>query len=376
MSHWTLNSLRIRNYRALENLTIDRVGRINLITGRNNVGKTSLLESLRLLASQSDINALLDIIDARDESLLPDNEPKDERDERQGEYSLLGSLCLFSGYPSIETDFEPIEILGNNLSLRILVKDGEDQQKLLPEFDEELSGFGSKIKVLVIECGPSGKSIEFPLPSYYSSFRRNHPFERRSVRLRSRIPCVSLASATLNSIDSYSTSALWDNVALTDKEEYVIRGLRVIEPRIDRVNFIRGSRRDRIPVIRLNGIERPVPLHGLGDGVTRIFEIMLALVNSENGFLLVDEFENGLHYSIQSTAWETVLELSELLNVQVFATTHSNDCVNAFQHVAGETKNEDSMILTRLISENGAVRSETLRREKLTRRLELGREVR
>lgn len=69
----------------------------------------------------------------------------------------------------------------------------------------------------------------------------------------------------------------------------------------------------------------------MGDGITRLFHIILALVNAKNGVLLVDEFENGLHWSVQEKVWETVFQLAERLDVQVFATTHSRDCVQAFQ---------------------------------------------
>lgn len=374
MSRLKLESLRIRNYRSLEDVYVERLGRLNLITGRNNVGKTSLLETVRLWASRTDVNALLDIIDARDESLLPDNEIKDERDERQGDNSLLGCLCLFSGYPSIDAVKDPIEIAGNGTTLSISIGDREMEQEVLPGLQQELDKLIARTKVLELSVEPYERSVSLRLPSYYSNLRRNKFRELRMRENRGNIPCVSLASSTLNSIESFSTATLWDNIALTDKEDFVLRGLKLIEPRIDRVNFIQGGRRGRIPVIRVTGIDRPIPLHGLGDGVTRIFEIMLALVNAEDGFLLIDEFENGLHYSVQAMAWQTVLELAASLNVQVFATTHSSDCVEAFQHVSEAAAGE--MILTRMIAEDGTVRAETLDRFKLSRRLGLGREVR
>lgn len=374
MSHNRLDSLRIRNYRSLEDVHVARLGRLNLVTGRNNVGKTSLLETVRLWASRTDIYALLDIIDARDESLLPDKELKDEQDERQGDNSLLGCLCLFSGYPTIDTVKEPIEIAGNGTALAISIAERDMKQEDLPGLQREIEGLISRTKVLELSIGPTEQSVTLRLPSYYSSFRRHRFREPRMREKQGNIPCISLASSTLDSIDSFNAATLWDNIALTDKEEYVLRGLRLIEPQIDRVNFIQGGRRGRIPVIRVKGIARPVPLHSLGDGVTRLFEIMLALVNSEGGFLLIDEFENGLHYSIQETACRTVLELATSLDVQVFATTHSNDCVEAFEQVSEATR--EDMVLIRLLKDEGKVRAETLDSDKLSLRLDLGQEVR
>jgi len=68
----------------------------------------------------------------------------------------------------------------------------------------------------------------------------------------------------------------------------------------------------------------------MGDGITRLFHIIVALANAQNGILLVDEFENGLYWKVQPKVWDVVFQLADRLNVQVFATTHSRDCIRAF----------------------------------------------
>ena len=68
----------------------------------------------------------------------------------------------------------------------------------------------------------------------------------------------------------------------------------------------------------------------MGDGINRILHIMLSMVNAQDGYLLIDEFENGLHYSVQEKVWKVIFTLAKSLNVQVFATTHSNDCIKTF----------------------------------------------
>lgn len=71
----------------------------------------------------------------------------------------------------------------------------------------------------------------------------------------------------------------------------------------------------------------------MGDGINRILNLTLALVNSDGGFLLIDECENGLHHSVQDKLWEIIFEIAEKLDIQVFATTHSNDSINSFAKV-------------------------------------------
>jgi AAA15 family ATPase/GTPase len=89
----------------------------------------------------------------------------------------------------------------------------------------------------------------------------------------------------------------------------------------------------RIPVVSLKGSGQRVRLTSLGDGVNRVLTIILSLLNCKDGVLLLDEFETGLHYSVQKQLWEVIFMLAEQLNVQVFVTTHSSDCLSAFSKV-------------------------------------------
>lgn len=85
----------------------------------------------------------------------------------------------------------------------------------------------------------------------------------------------------------------------------------------------------------------------------RMLGIALALVNAENGILLIDEIENGLHYSIQTDLWRLIFQVAQRLNIQVFATSHSWDCIESFQKAAQE--NEQEGILIRLEHKKGEV---------------------
>jgi AAA15 family ATPase/GTPase len=83
--------------------------------------------------------------------------------------------------------------------------------------------------------------------------------------------------------------------------------------------------------------------------------IILALVNAENGFLLVDEFENGLHYSIQEKLWEITFNIAKSLNVQIFATTHSDDCIRGFEKALNNPDDKSFGQLIRLDLRNETV---------------------
>ena len=92
----------------------------------------------------------------------------------------------------------------------------------------------------------------------------------------------------------------------------------------------------------------------MGDGINHLLSIILALVNVENGILLIDEFETGLHYTAQRKLWEIIFTLSQKLNIQVFATTHSLDTIRTFQQVLNETNPKEGQLI-RLQNKNGEI---------------------
>jgi AAA15 family ATPase/GTPase len=94
----------------------------------------------------------------------------------------------------------------------------------------------------------------------------------------------------------------------------------------------------------------------MGDGMNSILNVILALINSENGFLFIDEFENGLHYSVQEKLWAIIFKLSKMLNIQVFVTTHSNDCISGFESALNSPGNMVEGKLIRLESINGHIK--------------------
>ena len=144
---------------------------------------------------------------------------------------------------------------------------------------------------------------------------------------------------------------LWDGIALTAREPYLAEALQILDENITAVAMIgdpsssyRPSRRAMVQSDEFPS--RRVPLRSFGDGMNRLFSIVLALLNVDaGGILLVDEFENGMHHTIQVDAWNMVFRLAQKLNVQVLATTHSFDCVAAFAQVAAAAKEIDGVMV-------------------------------
>jgi hypothetical protein len=163
-------------------------------------------------------------------------------------------------------------------------------------------------------------------------------------------PDTSNAIFVPSSGAGYSNPALWDKISLTPAEEEVKKYLKIISPEIENIALISlpENENKRCFIVKLRNIGKRVLLSTLGEGVNRMLNIILSLVNAKQGILLIDEIENGIHYSIHSKVWELIFTLSEELQVQVFATTHSWDCIDGFQRALNSFHDPSQCLLLRL----------------------------
>lgn len=350
-----LDSLYIKNFRVLKELKIDSLSQVNLITGKNNTGKSTILEALAIYASRGDLSQIYQLLNYRGEDYrLKDNiynEPKEIV-----ENNLRSLSSMFTNRKTIFTRNEGIQIGSNEnrLNLRfakymnqLLVKEqGETYQStvLIPENKTNVKDFKAAFE---IKLNYDAKVIPLDETNF---FHLNFEEQANHENYQLIRTCV---------INKTTNSKLFDHIALTDKENYVIEALRIIEPTTERIAFIENRLGERTAVIKLPNQPKVLPLQSMGDGINRILTIILAMVNADNGYFLLDEFENGLHYSVQEQLWKIIFKLAQELNVQVFATTHSNDCIAGFEQALNDQSNQVSGKLIRLDNINGTIRPVT-----------------
>jgi len=137
----------------------------------------------------------------------------------------------------------------------------------------------------------------------------------------------------------------WDDATRADKGDMIIEWLRFIEPKVRDLRYIGdpGSGTD-LPNLKINGDRGWTPLSSMGDGLTRLFHIGLAMANASKGVLLIDEFENGLHWRVQHELWAALAKAAQEFDVQIFATTHSRDCIGGFVSASQELRLKDATL--------------------------------
>ena len=332
-----LTSFTAQNFRQFTKLEIPQLNQVNLFVGRNNAGKSALLEAIEVYVSNASFQTLINIVSAREETWGGNASPGDASPPSNEVFRHL-----FKGHllPSIEEKgiiVGPLDKPKEQLQVtvaayRTFEKEGGFQRLRVDPmqslFLDEVIDL--ELDLVAIEAGRTRRiiSLNRDRGRPYNTIVRNDTEGRLPVQV---VPTKSIAATKV--------AALWDIIGLTDLSNEVISGLKLIEPAILDIAFVKATgqyfrsteREPRIPLARLANQPSPLPLSSMGDGITRLFHITLALVNAKRGVLLVDEFENGLHWSVQEKVWETVFQLAVRLDVQVFATTHSRDCVQAFQ---------------------------------------------
>ena len=360
-----LPELLVRGFRGIENLTIPRLGRVTLFAGKNGVGKTTLLEAVQTYAARGRPPVLARILQNREELA-------DTVDEDGDEILAPNWKSLFYGRHGSSDTSISIGPKTEDRQVRIQIDTfSREQQSLFPPDDF----LGEDIQSLRVEF--QGINQEFPMLSDARSFRYRRYFAAQSD-LPPEIRCESSGPSLLSNVD---IARFWDTVALTDYETRAIQTLNLLfDERVDRVAIIGEDRRSRPPygrrvVVKIEGQDRPVPLKSLGDGALRLFGIALALANSKDGFLVIDEAENGIHHSVQPNFWNMVLRTAHENNVQVFATTHSWDCVAGFAQAATDVEEVEG-VLIRLERDGSRIRSVQYSEDDLKIAAEQGIEVR
>lgn len=376
-----LPSLTIKGFRGFRELAIPKLGRVTLIAGKNGVGKTTVLEAVSVFAARGRYSALADLLAGREELAHSLADPE----ERTSMVSELDWSALFHGRDPISGHGVRIGACdgsGGSIALNTSPVEEDDQsfRWLIGRLPESYASEHLRKFTVTID------ESEHMLPLVLHRDEWDQYFDmRRYPRVReewpARITCRSLGPGLPTNSD---IADYWGTIALTAAQTRAVEAVKLILGNDVRdvavvpggPRYARKVTRDSHRVIVSLASQRgPVPLKSLGDGAVRGFCAALGLAHSRNGFLLIDEAENGIHHSVQRDFWKMILRSARRNNVQVFATTHSWDTARGFAEAAAE-KDEHDGILVRLDKYEDGFRVVSYSENRLTTAAEQGIEVR
>ncbi len=147
----------------------------------------------------------------------------------------------------------------------------------------------------------------------------------------------------------------------------------MLEPRLKRLAMVMLAGQ---PVLHGDiGTGRLLPLPVMGEGMIRLASLALFVANAPNGVVLVDEIENGLHWTVLTKVWTAIADAAREFNTQIFATTHSHECIVAAHNAFVESGLYDFR-LHRIDRTDGGIRAVTYDEETLAAAIEINLEVR
>jgi AAA15 family ATPase/GTPase len=305
-----LKEIEIQNFRCFEQIKISGFERVNLIGGKNNAGKTALLEAL-LLNVAPDLTSLVMLRELRREPLEAIKAMPDRAWDNLFFRANKDKFIVIFGKNDNNNTYQ-VEIKSNTSLINIKSLKNGEAPKFLRRGRVSLRATSTGLRYVnddSIITDSSSTADEIPIiPSF--------------IRISGR-----------------ELTEAYDNARLDDKDSEVLRAFQILDPAIESVESF--SIGEPTLYLRRKG-EKRLPLSLFGDAINRVAEIILKLVNNKYKILLVDEIENGIHHTNQRNFWRILFRLAVELDTQIFATTHSLEMLQAFADVGLEPNQECS----------------------------------
>jgi predicted ATP-dependent endonuclease of OLD family len=308
-----LKNVQIENYRIFNRFFIDKFRRLNLIAGTNGTGKTTLLEAIFFLMDRGNIISLLRPLQWR--QLPPSLEFARE--------TLFGSLHndtirlvaeTREGRAEVEYKWGPQKLPENQV-----VEIGKLEIDRRSEMDAKSESHDIGFSVLV-----KSDNIVKMARNIIPDIGGIKILEVQND-LKKLPPAVMLSRFTMHFANDLAER--YSSIARSGKKEKVVEIAQRINPQIQGVELFQVG---NAPLLHVQlGKGSMVPASFAGDGVLTMLSIGLAIMNCEKGVVILDEFDAAIHYSQLSTVWGFIAEMAREYDCQIFAATHSRECIDA-----------------------------------------------
>jgi AAA15 family ATPase/GTPase len=320
-------AIEITGFRSIELLKVDNFKQVNLFVGKNNSGKTTLLESIFILSGATNPRLPLSTNGLRDYKKLQEDD----------------FIVLFNGLThnkkivieGLEADTEVMR----TLTIAPILMESVAQNEMTSKITREIKGLTLDYDVKYRKN--SGITIKTKLEIKDNSIE----VDLKDIQKVGYIEPIS--SMFLNTTVILQDLAERVSEIIKAKQKHkIISILQQLEPTISDIHT-----EDEIVYFDI-GMERFIPLNMAGDGMKRILSIVTAIFKLRNGILLIDEVDNGLHYSTQETLWKAIILSSQEFNVQIFATTHSDECIEALYNISESDFNGQDIVSLYRVEKN------------------------
>ena len=322
MSNNYISSVVIDDFKCYQQLEVDDFKRVNLIGGKNNIGKTTLIEALYISKSSTPFQLYEKLLEIETHRNLTNN--------------LLSNTTR-------QEDFR--NLIKSNLDINIITNNNSNQ-RLLKVYQD-----GSDIVVFTDE---------------QKRFKISEMIDIFDIDFKSSKQLFSL-----NFITPYSNSDTELNNIISQSKfdgKYEILNQYLLDIFNVTIDVLKNK-----PMLKIK--DKYIKLSQFGQGIKTFINIIASMSLLENDIIFIDEVENGIHYTNFDKIWEIIFDISKKQNIQVFITTHSKECIESYYKISNELE-EDDLTFINLSNNNDKSIAITLDSEMFKSEIEQNHEVR
>jgi len=342
------DSFTLGHFRGLSGLTLEGLGRINVLVGANNSGKSSILEALELACDPSQMWTWVSVAD--------------QRDSRSNAIDRIDNLLwLFPRTPELSQDHQTIDLSfsGSTPFARIEAEANiflttYDDDAVAADSTEKPDIWGGLQKtiaageslgtrrVVIVKISAIQRTSAFPVLEFLKRFRLMEGQRMIGERQNGhalRTPCASIAplSHRTRSIHAERLSQAKESGLVGD----AVALLQQFDPEIQDLDIL--ARQGTFADLRIRHKTLGLaPLNAFGDGMRRALLYALTLPQVRGGVLLIDEIESAIHVKALGGVFTWLTRACEQFAVQLFASTHS---LEALESLLGDDEQSASQVV-------------------------------
>jgi len=311
MSEHFIKNIEIKNFKCFQDFKAEGFARVNLIGGKNNVGKTAFMEACYINTSAETISNMLF-------SLSKIHQDRDRLNiALNDEFNMIDMLAKYNFFEILSINSISYNFHDNSINKSLSIQLNENSETI--DFTTQIS-FNKNQNVIFID---------------------NFGFTNSELK------------------------EIYKPVQLLDKDTALNEYIMNFDKTITQFKIISD-----IPYLKHNS--EYYALSNFGDGIKQYISIIASLYASKDKYLFIDEIENGIHYTNLDKLWEIILTISKEQNVQVFATTHSKECIESYARVSKRLEETDITFISLYKNKENNLKSITLDYQKIQDRIELG----
>jgi AAA15 family ATPase/GTPase len=330
-----IDSLHIKNFRGFRDLSLSGLRSINIVVGKNASGKTALLEAIRVGLSGTP-QALWHVNQSRMAGFPIPMGPSRESFEN------IWSSDFFNLDSSQTISFEFHDSSEHTAKLTIFY----DTEKAITSIPEQPSASPSNISPLVFErvdfAGKESRLLATVQPQGHVQMDNG-----------AELGMVSEFHTSYNPINGQQNAAFFSLLSINNREREIVEAMKEeFAPLIEDLMVLSPQNFPSLYVV-VSGLKDKVPISLLSSGINKLFAILAAMVVRSGGVFLIDEIDNGFYYDRLESIWRILHKLSTKYHTQVFASTHSKECLHALSKVI-KGQEKDFVLLRAEHDSNGS----------------------